>query len=295
MRRSGFGGRQGSISSRSSRKIRAGDRASNFLNLVKSIAGGDLLFCLEPDSINVGFGEVISSWTDSLGAFDTQFIPDNDTRRPSFNFVNNKPVVSFNGTDDSLRSQNAVEQLNDKSALSLIYFAKANGGTGFDTILELAGLWYDEDGFAVGIQRNSSDFSVYNGQSQGGNASNTQVGAVAGSNGTIVDVDLPIVHGVVFDRNAAGGGAGTSTKPFVNGVAMTTSQIYTGGSTTDINTTWGDDEILFMAARGTNQIFFNGSIGTFIAITRVLTDAEMETLSRAVARKHNLGTTPPNK
>ena len=295
MRRSGFGGRQGSISSRSSGKIRAEDRASNFLNLVKSIAGGDLLFCLEPDSINVGFGEVISSWTDSLGAFDTQFIPDNDTRRPSFNFVNNKPVVSFNGTDDSLRSQNAVEQLNDKSALSLIYFAKANGGTGFDTILELAGLWYDEDGFAVGIQRNSSDFSVYNGQSQGGNASNTQVGAVAGSNGTIVDVDLPIVHGVVFDRNAAGGGAGTSTKPFVNGVAMTTSQIYTGGSTTDINTTWGDDEILFMAARGTNQIFFNGSIGTFIAITRVLTDAEMETLSRAVARKHNLGTTPPNK
>jgi len=295
MRRSGFGGRQGSISSRSSGKIRAEDRASNFLNLVKSIAGGDLLFCLEPDSINVGFGEVISSWTDSLGAFDTQFIPDNDTRRPSFNFVNNKPVVSFNGTDDSLRSQNAVEQLNDKSALSLIYFAKANGGTGFDTILELAGLWYDEDGFAVGIQRNSSDFSVYNGQSQGGNASNTQVGAVAGSNGTIVDVDLPIVHGVVFDRNAAGGGAGTSTKPFVNGVAMTTSQIYTGGGTTNINTTWGDNEILFMAARGTNQIFYNGSIGTFIAITRVLTDAEMETLSRAVARKHNLGTTPPNK
>ena len=106
---------------------------------------------------------------------------------------------------------------------------------------------------------------------------------------------MPIVHGVVFDRNAAGGGAGTSTKPFVNGVALTTSQIYTGGSTTNINTTWGDNEILFMAARGTNQLFYNGSIGTFIAITRVLTDAEMETLSRAVARKHNLGTVPPNK
>jgi len=293
--RSGFGGKGGSLASRSSGVAHEEDKSGGFLNLVRSIAAGDLLFCLEPDSINVGFGEVISSWTDSLGAFDTKFIPDNDTRRPAFSSFNKKPVVSFNGTDDSLRSQAVVEQLNDKSALSLIYFAKANGGTDFDTILELAGLWYDEDGFAVGIQRNSSDFSVYNGQSQGGVASNTQVGGVAGSNGTIVDVDLPIVHGVVFDRNAAGGGAGTSTKPFVNGVAMTTSQIYTGGSTTNINTTWGDNEILFMAARGTNDIFYNGSIGTFIAITRVLTDAEMETLSRAVARKHNLGTVPPNK
>jgi hypothetical protein len=291
---SGFGGKGGSLSSRSSGVVTEEDKSGGFLNLVKSIAGDDLLFCLDPGSITDDIGETVNEWFDSLGAFDTHFTAEDvANRKPSFSLYNNKPVLDFDGTNNAFRSAANVSQLNNKTALSLIYFAKANSGTGVQAILELDALWYTVNGFTAAFQRDSSDFAVYNGQNQNPGGINT--GGVAGSNGTNVDVDLPIVHGVVFNRNGAGGSAGTTTRPFVNGVAMTTAQTYTGGNTYNIDSAWISNKLLYMGARGTTALKFNGSIGTFIAVTRVLTDDEMERLSRAVLRKHNLGTDAPSK
>jgi hypothetical protein len=291
---SGFGGKGGSLSSRSSGVTYEEDRTGGFLNIVKSIAGDDLLFCLDPGSITDGIGQTVNEWFDSLGAFDTHFTAqDVANRKPSFSLYNNKPVLDFDGTNNAFRSAANVSQLNNKKALSLIYFAKVNGGSGFKTILELDALWYNVNGFTAGVERDAADYTIYNAQDQHPDGLNT--GGVAGSNGTNVDVDLPIVHGVVYNRNGAGGSAGTTTRPFVNGVAMTAAQTYTGGNTYNIDSAWVSDKLLFMGARGLTVLNFNGSIGTFIAVTRVLTDDEMGRLSRAVLRKHNLGTDSPSK
>jgi len=289
---SGFGGKGGSLSSRSSGVATEEDRSGGFLNLVRSIAGDDLLFCLDPNSITAGIGETVNEWFDSLGAFDTHFTAQDVAEyKPSFSLYNNKPVLNFNGANNAFRSAQNASQLNNKKALSLIYFAKANGGSGFESIFELHALWYIVNGFAVGIQRDSSDYAVYYAQDQ--DPDGVSRGGVAGSNGTNVDVDLPIVHGVVFNRNGAGGSAGTTTRPFVNGVAMTAAQTYTGDGTYNIDSAWVSNKLLYMGARGLTVLNFNGSIGTFIAVTRVLTDDEMGRLSRAVLRKHNLGTDAP--
>ena len=287
MLRSGFGGRQGSISSRSSGKIRAEDRASNFLNLVRSIAGSDLLFCLDPLSIHdISQGDPVTNWFDAWDVFNTNFTS-ND--KPTLDLYNGKPVVSFNGSSNFMSTAANATQLNSKTALSLVYFSKnESSADALQSVIEYGTFWYNMNGFSVILARDESDFAVYNGQDQ--HPDGTAVGGIAGADGTNVTINNPLALGVVFNRNAPGAGAGLATKPYVNGSPVATSNIYTGGSTFNVDSAWKSNDKLYLGRRqGGTTLHMNGSIGCFIAITRVLTDGEMTRLQNAVLNRYNVG------
>tara|TARA_Y100001973_G_C5158112_1_gene311985 strand:+ start:229 stop:1107 length:879 start_codon:yes stop_codon:yes gene_type:complete len=285
--RSGFGGRHGSLSSRSTGQVRVEDKSSNFLNLVKHIAGDDLLFCLDSLSINdIAVGGTITNWFDAWDVFNTNFT---STDKPTLDLYNGKPVVSFNGSSNFMSTAANATQLNSKTALSLVYFSKNESSSdGFQTVLEYGTYWYSLNGFAVAFQLGASDFAVYNGQDQ--HPDGTAVGGIAGADGTNVTVNNPLALGVVFNRNAPGAGAGLATKPYVNGSPVATSNIYTGGSTFNIDSAWASNDKLYMGRRqGGTTLHMNGSIGCFIAVTRVLADGEMSRLQNAVLNRYNVG------
>jgi hypothetical protein len=285
--KSGFGGRHGNFSSRSTGKIRVEDKSSNFLNLVKHTAGDDLLFCLDSLSINdIAVGGTITNWFDAWDVFNTNFT---STDKPTLDLYNGKPVVSFNGSSNFMSTAANATQLNSKTALSLVYFSKnEDSSDGFQTVLEYGTYWYSMNGFAVAFQLGASDFAVYNGQDQ--HPDGSALGGIAGADGVNVTVNNPLALGVVFNRNAPGAGAGLATKPYVNGSPVATSNIYTGGSTFNIDSAWKSNDKLHIGRRnGGTTLHMNGSIGCFIAITRVLTDGEMSRLQNAVLNRYNVG------
>jgi len=294
---SGFGAKGGSLSSRSSGVITEEDKSGGFLNLVRSIAGNDLLFCFDPDTISgVAVGGGVSEWNDSLGAYDTNFATIGTTD-PSLGFYNNKLVLNFDGSGNGLRTTAEDTQLLGKRNLSLLIFTKTNAGSSYQAILEFSSLWYRHGAFAMGDNRASSDFAGY--FAQANNITQINAGAPVPAN---VDVDLPLVRGIVFNRNGAGGGPNTTTKPYINGVSFSDGDVYQGTDTFNIDAPWSQinppdpaEKMHFYLGQRGASLYYNGSIGTIVAITRVLTNAEMETLSRAILRKHNLGTTAPIK
>jgi len=297
MMRSGFGGKGGSISSRSNGVITTEDKSGGFLNIVRSVAGSDLLFCFDPSSISgVDVGGAVDAWSDSLGAYDTNFATIGTTD-PSLGLYNNKPVLNFDGSGTGLRTVAEDTQLLGKRALSLLIFTKTNAGSGLQAILEFSDLWYRHGAFTISENRASSDFAGY--FAQANNISQINTGAPVPAN---VDVDLPLVRGIVFNRNGAGGGPNTTTKPYINGVSFSDGDVYQGTDTFNIDAPWSQinppdpaEKMHFYLGQRGASLYYNGSIGTIVAITRVLTNAEMETLSRAILRKHNLGTTAPIK
>jgi hypothetical protein len=294
---SGFGGKNGSLSSRST-GIK--EETDGFLSIVRSIAGGDLLFCFDPSTIGgIAVGNEVTEWRDALGAYDTYFA-NIGTDGPSFGTYNGEPVLNFDGSSTGLRTQEVDTQLLGKKDLSLLLFTKTNAGSTFQAILEFSNLWYRHGAFTISEQRDSSDFSGYFAQSN--NISQLNVSCPAGANGTNVDVDLPLVRGVVFNRNGAGGGGATTTRPYINGIAIPADIIYDGGGTTynidapfaQINPATGDYMYFYLSNRA-DDFHYNGSIGTIVAITRALTDSEMDKLSKAILRKYNLDASAPIK
>jgi hypothetical protein len=292
---SGFGGKGGSLSSRSSGVTTEEDKSGGFLNLVRSIAGDDLLFCFDPDTIGgVAVGGAVDEWDDALGAYDTNFATIGTTD-PSLGFYNNKLVLNFDGTGNGLRTTAEDTQLLGKSDLSLLIFTKTNAGSDFQAILEFSNLWYRHGAFTVGDNVASSEFAGYFAQSN--NISQINTGAPTAAT---VDVDLPLVRGIVFNRNGVGGGPNTSTKPYINGLPLSDDDIYQGDSTFNIDAPFAqinppDPDVVmhFYLGHRANSLHYNGSIGTMVAITRALTDEEMGRLSRAILRKHNLASDAP--
>jgi hypothetical protein len=291
---SGFGGKGGSLSSRSSGVATEEDKSGGFLNLVRSIAGDDLLFCFDPDTIGgVAVGGEVDEWNDALGAYDTNFATIGTTD-PSLGFYNNKLVLNFDGTGNGLRTTAEDTQLLGKRDLSLLIFTKTNAGSDFQAILEFSNLWYRHGAFTVGENVASSDFAGY--FAQANNISEINTGAPTAAS---VDVDLPLVRGIVFNRNGVGGGPNTTSKPYINGLPLSDSDIYQGSSTFNIDAPFAQinpptgDVMHFYLGHRANSLHYNGSIGTMVAITRALTDEEMGRLSRAILRKHNLASDAP--
>ena len=291
---SGFGGKGGSLSSRSSGVTTEEDKSGGFLNLVRSIAGDDLLFCFDPDTIGgVAVGGAVDEWNDALGAYDTNFATIGTTD-PSLGFYNNKLVLNFDGTGNGLRTTAEDTQVLGKRDLSLLIFTKTNAGSDFEAILEFSNLWYRHGAFTLGDNRASSDFAGY--FAQANNISQINTGAPTAAS---VDVDLPLVRGIVFNRNGVGGGPNTTTKPYINGLPLSDDDIYQCDSTFNIDAPFAQinpptgDVMHFYLGHRANSLHYNGSIGTMVAITRALTDEEMGRLSRAILRKHNLASDAP--
>jgi len=206
----------------------------------------------------------------------------------------NKLVLNFDGTDTGLRTLAEDTQLLGERDLSLLFFTKTNAGSTYQAIIEFSNLWYRHGAFACGDNRASADFAGY--FAQANNISQINTGAPVAAN---VDVDLPLVRGIVFNRNGAGGGPNTTTKPYINGVSFSDGDVYQGTDTFNIDAPWAQinpptgDVMHFYLGHRANSLHYNGSIGTMVAITRALTDEEMGRLSRAILRKHNLASDAP--
>lgn len=294
---SGFGGKGGSLSSRSSGVTTEEDKSGGFLNLVRSIAGNDLLFCFDPDTIRgVAVGGGVDDWSDALGVYDTNFQTiGSGVTDPVLAFYNNKLVLNFDGTDTGLRTLAEDTQLLGERDLSLLFFTKTNAGSTYQAIIEFSNLWYRHGAFACGDNRASADFAGY--FAQANNISQINTGAPVAAN---VDVDLPLVRGIVFNRNGVGGGPNTTTKPYINGLPFSDGDVYQGTDTFNINAPFAqinppDPDVVmhFYLGHRAGTLNYNGSIGTMVAITRALTDEEMGRLSRAILKKHNLASDAP--
>ena len=110
MMRSGFGGKGGSISSRSTGVITTEDNSGGFLNLVRSMAGDDLVMCLDAYGVEgVAVGGTITNWYDSLGVLSTHFTQGTEANRPALALFRNKPIVNFNGSNLMTTAANMSE------------------------------------------------------------------------------------------------------------------------------------------------------------------------------------------
>lgn len=145
--RGGFGGKGGSISSRSIGKQDVSDRASNSENLIRSIAGGDLALWLDANDIT-GIAEAgqISSWTAKHGNNAPQ---SNSDYQPTYrgSGFNGRPSVRFDGTDDHFQYSAAGIQSTNQMENTIISVSRHNATSG-GVVLELGAAFWASDGIS---------------------------------------------------------------------------------------------------------------------------------------------------
>ena len=291
MQRSGFGGRHGNKSARTAGKIRVADKSSNFLNLVKAIAGDDLLFCVDALSIDdVAIDGLIATWGDAWGVWDTHFVgkatAEKDPPKPTLGAYNGKRTISFAG-DQYMDTATTVAQLNGESELTVAWFQKDDSITNFGYVLELGTSHLDGNNLLIGGDVDNTNYGLYFALRQGGVAYN--VGAV---DDAFADASLPLAPAVVFTWD---GGAGNNTcvKPYVNGDPVPNASIYDGNNDDDV-TGGFSTKTLYLASRNNGQSgIFDGSIGCIVAIMRALTAGEVSRLSAAMLDRWNVGNGAP--
>ncbi len=276
---SGFGGKNGSLSTRSVGKIRVADKAGGFLNLVRNIAGTDLLFCVDAISINnVAVGDNITTWNDACGVWDTNFAE--STNPPILGVYNGKRVVSFPGTK-YMSSAATVSQLSGKSELTILWFQIDNSSTNFATVLEMDTNYINANNFILGSQTDNTNFSIYIAMRQQAAAYNESA-----IDDAFADASLPLVPAAVFTRGA-GAGKNTGIRPYVNGAPVPDGSIY---STVASNTADNfANKTFFLGSKNNGINIFNGSFGCFVAIMRSLTTGEVSRLSAAMLDRWNVG------
>ena len=292
MQRTGFGGRHGNKSARTAGKVRIADKSSNFLNLVRSIGGDDLLFCVDALSIDdVADGAVVTNWNDAWGVWNTYFTE--GTNKPALGVYNGKRALSFDGSNDFMASNAVVSQLNSKSKLSIAYFLKNDRTTDtFGYVLEMDTNYYASDAFIMGHNSNKADYNVYFGLHED---STYNIGGIEGGD-AYLDANLPLAYGVVFDRSALGTGVNKSVKPYINGVPTPDASIYSADNEADMGDAFASNKTLYLGKRHSDSSgHMLGSLGCVVAIMRDLTAGEMSRLSAAMLDRWNVGNGAPLK
>ena len=188
MLRTGFGGRHGNKSARSAGKIRVADKSSNFLSMVRSIAGTDLLFCVDALSINdVATAGNVTAWDDAWGVWSTGF--EEETKPPTLGIYNNKRALSFAG-DNYMSSAATVAQLNGKSELTLVWFQNDVSTANFAYVLEMDTAYTNQNNFILGSDTDSSNYGIYISLRQNDGTAAYSEGAI---DDAFADPSLPLV------------------------------------------------------------------------------------------------------
>jgi len=280
MQRSGFGGRHGTKSARSAGKIRPADKSSNFLNLVRSIAGDDLLFCVDALSINdIASGSAVTTWGDAWGVWATNFEEAEVDDAPKLGVYNGKRVTAWVG-EQFMRGAAAEAQLNGIKDLSIVFFSKHNTDA-WGNILELSPTYNSNAGtFVMGDDPSNANYQSY--YALGNSPYN-----VSATKPAYMDCSQPYAGGAVFNANGVGVGVDNGSKTYIDGAHVPAADLY---STTALNITdaFNQTKKLHLGSRGNSSLFWNGSIGCAIAIMRGLTDGEMSRLQMAVLDRWNV-------
>ena len=280
--RSGFGRKEGSLSANSIGLSKVEDRSGGFLNLIKSIAGEDIVFLLDARSIkDISIGGTITNWYDSTGEFESYFT--DGVNKPAFTLFRNKPAVAFDGTN-ILATQANIAVLNGVQDLTIIWSQKFNNtGTGF--ILEWGTNFTSGQSFAlggIGFPAANSRAFIVSQQGSGAYCTNTP-------NSDYVSNDKPVVLAAVLNRNNPGAGYNKSNKPYVNGKLLEQSeQSNASNLLASMTSGLSSDLSLFLGARSGLTSGWDGYLFSMVMIKRQLTDGEISRISQAMLDRSSI-------
>ena len=277
--RGGFGGKGGSISSRSIGKQDVSDRASNSENLIRSIAGGDLALWLDANDIT-GIAEAgqISSWTAKHGNNAPQ---SNSDYQPTYrgSGFNGRPSVRFDGTDDHFQYSTAGIQSTNQMENTIISVSRHNDATSGGVVLELGAAFWASDGisqqYAPAVPGTASLQLSGIGQDPGNDPqiiSNEKL-----------ESELNVLIST-FDRNTNPDtvvnylNAVSGSDPVVNTIADTTAATNWNGLTTQIG----------CRRNATPSLPLDGDIRELVVINRAVTKGEAFRLGKAFMERSGI-------
>jgi len=269
---SGFGGKQGLLSSRSKGRQSEADRCGSADSLIRAIGGSDIATWLDADDITVADAANVTTWTAKQGNSPSQ---NSVTPRPPdyvVDGINGRPAVNFAATNECL--QWAAEGLSesDVPAVTVASTSRSSvAGTDSGIVFELgtsnyhtvAGLImaYSSNGggtdrrMLIGIGGAGDESFRFSTSERTPNINNVMVG--------------------VYDRSTSD----DTLNGFIN------SEPITPAASNDEDRTNAFDfegQISNLGARANGSVGLNGSIREFVVIKRALSENEAFRLSKAL-------------
>ena len=278
--RGGFGGKGGSLSSRSIGVATSEDRSGGFLSLVRAVAGGDLVVCLDAQSINdVAVGDTITNWNDSLGVLSTNFTQATADNKPALALFRNKPIVNFNGSNLMTTAAN-LSELNGVRDCTVIMMFDHEASEATTIILEYTANYNSANAFALTTAEDPKAYAL-------GQRDSVKSYCTNGPKSAVYDHSKPVVFGNVLNRNDPGAGINLSTVVYVNGALVPAGdQVIDGSLNRSQDSGFTNNKKLNLGARENGDAPFNGRIGSLIIINRQLTAGEMSRISKAVMNRY---------
>lgn len=271
--KSGFGGRGGSLSSRSVGRQQIFDRAGGPDSLIRAIGGTDIATWLDADDITVADGANVTTWTAKQGNGPSQ---NASTPRPPdyvIDGINGRPAVNFAATNECL--QWAAEGLSE-SDIPAVTVASTNRSsvTGTDSGIV----------FELGTSNYHTVAGLIMAYSSNGGGVDRRMLIGIGGGGTdsfrfSTSVRAPNINNVmvgVYDRS-------TPTADTLNGFINSEPITPAASNDEDRSDSFDfDGQISNLGARANGSVGLNGSIREFVVIKRALTDGESFRLAKAL-------------
>ena len=273
--RGGFGGKGGSISSRTIGKQDVCDRASNSENLIRHIAGDDLMVWLDAnDIVALNDGDGIQTWPAKYG---NEPVQSDSLLRPTYktSSFNGYSCVNFTGTD--IMKWGAPNYLYNgtTSESTILSVTQTNvSGSGQRTILEFSSAWWSSDGVI---------------QSYGtSNRLNAGVGSQEESdpNEATVRVCGPnLYNAFVSCQQRAPGGGNANIALYVNSEPA---PVVSETSTDSADESRWNAYTIHLGARQGGTLSLEGDIREFLILKRCLNEGEAFRVSKAAMKRSKI-------
>ena len=272
--KNGFGGKQGSLSSRSIGKQNAADRCGSADSLIRAIGGTDIATWLDADDITVADGANVTTWTAKQGNSPSQ---NSGTPRPPdyvVDGINGRPAVNFAATNECLQWAATGLNASDIPAVTVASTNRSSvAGTDSGIVFELGSSNYHSvAGLIMAYSSNGGDPSVDKRMLIGIGGAGDESFRFSTSERT------PNINNVlvgVYDRSTSD----DTLNGFINSEPITPAVSNDEDRTNAFDF---DGQISNLGARNNGSIGLNGSIREFIVIKRALTDGEAFRLAKAL-------------
>ena len=271
---SGFGGKQGSLSSRSIGKQNAADRCGSADSLIRAIGGTDIATWLDADDITVADGANVTTWTAKQGNSPSQ---NSGTPRPPdyvVDGINGRPAVNFAATNECLQWAATGLSESDIPAVTVASTNRSSvAGTDSGIVFELGSSNYHSvAGLIMAYSSNGGDPSVDKRMLIGIGGAGDESFRFSTSERT------PNINNVmvgVYDRSTSD----DTLNGFINSEPIIPAVSNDEDRTNAFNF---EGQISNLGARANGSVGLNGSIREFVVIKRALTDGESFRLAKAL-------------
>lgn len=272
--RGGFGGKRGSISSRSIGKQDVSDRAGSSESLIRSIAGDDLMVWIDADDVvGIADGAAVSTWTAKHGNS-----PSADSGKEAVYKtagLNNRPSVRFAGTDCLKWAGGQVSAATTTESTMLSTTQTSVSSNAQRTIMEMGLNWYSSDG----ITQNYGNGNVLAAGIGSGADNDNMEGTVKAA-----APDLQNVFVSTYQRSQGGGNA--TIEMYVNSEPAPPATDTT--NETSATTDW-PNLVSHLGSRNNGASFsLSGDIREFLLLKRSLTEGEASRISKALMKRSGI-------